>query len=94
MVRAVVRNSDTILAPMAYGLAGHDDVILTVDVERGVLLRESTYLDGAPVSVGELSLVAFDERFDDEVFRFVSPDGEPARAYAETGRRSWRSWPT
>jgi hypothetical protein len=69
--------------------AGHwlpwsaDEFELLVDVERGVVLRLEARLEEAAFLVTELLEVAFDEEFDDEIFVFRAPPGEPVRSHAE-----------
>jgi outer membrane lipoprotein-sorting protein len=69
------------------GHARHDlgdalDVV--VDEERGILLRRASLLDDEPISVSEVTEIAFDETLPPDTFVFVSPDGEPARPLHET----------
>ncbi|MGH9223706.1 MAG: LolA family protein [Acidimicrobiales bacterium] len=68
----------------AFTSLGADEVHLAVDRERGVLLRTEARLDGRTFDLNEVLEGAFDEVFDGELFRFVSPDGSPARSARES----------
>lgn len=59
---------------------GADDVRLAVDVERGVILRAEARIDSEPFALFEITEIAFDEDFPDDLFRFASPDGSPVRS--------------
>ena len=62
---------------------GADAWALAIDRERGTLLRVESCRAGAAFSRSELVEIAFDERLDDDVFVFTSPDGRPARSVIE-----------
>ncbi|MGH9280571.1 MAG: hypothetical protein ACRD12_21065 [Acidimicrobiales bacterium] len=80
--------------PLGHGLRfgpwtaqGADEVMLAVDRQSGVLLRAESRLQGAPFVVQEVTSLVLDEPLDDEVFRFVSPDGSPVRSPREAFSR-------
>ena len=77
-VRAVPRTHDLRHGIFAHHVDGLDEIMIAVDAEHGVLLRETGYLDGGVVYVEEVTEISFDEQFDDEFFVFVASDGEPA----------------
>ncbi len=54
-------------------LLGVDELVWIVDTERGTLLSEARYVNGRPIDVCEVTEIAFDEEFDDELFEMVSP---------------------
>jgi outer membrane lipoprotein-sorting protein len=55
---------------------GADAYELVFDSERGVLLRTTSLLDGLPLTVTEVTEIAFDEEFPPETFVFELPEGE------------------
>lgn len=70
---ATARRSPSYAAPLLWGAT---EYALAVDSERGVLLRLSAFLDGAPFSELEVTTIAFDEPLDDSLFRYDAPPGE------------------
>jgi len=69
--------------PGAHVAYGADDVLLVVDCERGVVLRAESRIAARPFALYEVTEVTFDEELDEELFRFVSPDGSPVRSARE-----------
>lgn len=59
---------------------GADDLALAVDAERGVVLRAAARIDDEPFALFEITEIAFDEDFPDDLFCFTSPDGSPVRS--------------
>jgi outer membrane lipoprotein-sorting protein len=55
---------------------GADEHTVEIDAGRGVLLRLEARFEGAPMAICEALDVTFDDDLDDELFRFVAPDGE------------------
>jgi hypothetical protein len=53
-----------------------DEILLTVDAERGVLLRTEARLEGMPYRIVEMEEVFFDEEFGQEVFTIQLPSGQ------------------
>jgi len=62
--------------------AGADGYELSVDRERGVVLRVAAAVEGEEFWVSEFEELAFDEDFPADTFRFVPPPGEEVRAPA------------
>lgn len=62
------------------GADGADELLLDIDAERGALLRIEARFDGRPLFVSEVTEIAFDETFPDEVFAFTPPPGEEVRS--------------
>ena len=60
--------------------SGADEYRLTVDAERGLLLRTEARLEGLPFGVIEVSEVVYDQDLDGNVFRPVLGDTDPAPA--------------
>ena len=79
--RAVVDGDDWPL--MRLGVMGADELLVDVDAERGALLRIEGRLEGQPLTVAEVTEIAFDETFGDDVFQFTPPPGEPVRSIAD-----------
>jgi hypothetical protein len=77
---AVLRPPDPRAGSGAYFLHGADEVLLAVDIERGVVPRAEARIDGEPFAVFEIADIVFDEELPDELFRFESPDGSPMRS--------------
>ena len=59
---------------------GVDAYELSIDRQRGVLLRVTTILDQAEVSATWLEELAFDETFPPDTFAFTPPPGEQVHA--------------
>ena len=73
-------------------LQGADEVRLTVDAERGVVLRVEALLDGVVFYRNAMTAVRFDEDLPDEVFAFPvadepTPAGGPPRGATGPSRR-------
>ena len=79
-VLAVPRPPDPHGGFAAHFAHGADDIVLAVDVERGVVLRAEARLGGELFARFEITDLAFDEDLSDDLFRFVSPDGSPVRS--------------
>jgi hypothetical protein len=62
------------------GAGGADELLLDVDAERGALLRIEARYAGEPFLVWEVTEIAFDETFADDVFEFTPPPGEEVRS--------------
>ena len=64
-----------------------DELLLTVDAQRGVLLRTEARLAGTSYRIVEMDEVSFDEEFGPEVFAIHPPEGQdwkgPGRPGAE-----------
>jgi outer membrane lipoprotein-sorting protein len=65
------------------GAAGADALLLDVDAERGVLLRIEARFEGEPFSIAEVTEIAYDETFADDVFEFTPPPGEQVRSITD-----------
>jgi outer membrane lipoprotein-sorting protein len=68
---------------MRLGAFGADELLLDVDAERGALLRIESRFEGQPLVVSEVTGIAFDEAFADDVFVFTPPPGEQVRSIAD-----------
>jgi hypothetical protein len=64
----------------------HDEVLLDVDGERGVLLRVESRISGVVDEVAEVMSVTFDEPIPEETFVFTPPAGERVQSTREFGR--------
>jgi outer membrane lipoprotein-sorting protein len=53
-----------------------DELLLTVDAQRGVLLRTEARLAGTSYRIVEMDEVSFDEEFGPEVFAIHPPEGQ------------------
>jgi outer membrane lipoprotein-sorting protein len=96
-VRAVPRAHDIQHGMFARRVQGLDEIVIAVDAERGVLLRETGYLDRSVVYVEEVTEISFDEQFDDEVFLprrpgKVAPNRGCSAFTPEERRRTSRDW--
>lgn len=69
---------------------GADDYLMSVDAERGILLRTEARLRGLPFFVIEMVEVAFDVDVPDETFTIHIPEGE---SFEDVSRRSRPSVP-
>lgn len=65
---------------------GADEHAIEVDAERGVLLRLEARFAGEPMAICEALDVTFDAELDDELFRFVAPDGQEPQTPASLHR--------
>ena len=65
------------------GAGGADELWLDVDEQRGALLRVEGRLAGEPFNIWEVTEIAFDETFADDVFEFTPPPGEPIRSFKD-----------
>ena len=62
---------------------GADELVLDVDAERGALLRIESRHDGQPLLISEVTEIAFDETFKDDVFEFTPPPGDEVRSISD-----------
>jgi outer membrane lipoprotein-sorting protein len=62
---------------------GADEYEFAVDVERGILLRAASLIEGEEFAVQEILDVAFDEEFSPDTFMLTAPPGEVARGVWE-----------
>jgi hypothetical protein len=65
------------------GADGADELVLDVDAELGALLRIECRFDGRPFWISEVTEVAFDETFADDMFEFTPPAGEQVRSISD-----------
>ena len=65
---------------------GAQEHAVEVDAERGVVLRLEARFEGEPMAICEVLDVTYDVELDDELFRFVAPDGEEPRTPASLHR--------
>jgi hypothetical protein len=65
------------------GADGADELLLDVDAERGALLRIEARFHGQPLFASEVTEIAFDETFTDDVFEFTPPPGEQVRSITD-----------
>jgi outer membrane lipoprotein-sorting protein len=84
-VRAVPRSGAEAedFALMPFGALGGDELLLDVDAERGALLRVEVRGQGRSLAVTEVTEIAFDEVFADDVFVFTPPPGEEIRSVTD-----------
>lgn len=68
---------------MRLGALGADELLLDVDAERGALLRIETRFEGQALVISEVTDIAFDEAFADNVFAFTPPPGEQVRSIGD-----------
>jgi len=84
---AVPRPPDPRHGHGAHFANGADDVLLAVDIERGVVLRAEARIATEPFALFEMIDLAFDDDLPDDLFHFVSPDGSavhsPRSAFAQ-----------
>jgi outer membrane lipoprotein-sorting protein len=66
---------------------GADEYEFAVDVERGILLRAASLIEGEEFAVQEILDVAFDEEFSPDTFMLTAPPGEVARGVWEPEAR-------
>ncbi|HEX4670738.1 MAG TPA: hypothetical protein VH279_00650 [Solirubrobacteraceae bacterium] len=85
-VRAVARAGVDDSALMRLSAFAADELLLDVDTERGALLRIETRFEGQPIEVSEVTEIAFDEAFADDVFVFTPPPGEEIRSVTDRHR--------
>ena len=69
---------------------GADDYLLSVDAERGVVLRSEARLREQPFAVIEMTEVEFDADLPPETFTIVLPEGE---TFEDVSRRGKAYWP-
>lgn len=69
---------------------GADDYLLSVDAERGVLLRSEARFHDQPFTVTEMTEVAFDAELPPETFTIVLPEGE---TFEDVSQRRKAYWP-
>jgi outer membrane lipoprotein-sorting protein len=79
-LRAEPRDSEDPIGPA--GVNG-DEIDLSIDCERGILLALEARLDGEPFERTTFAEIKFDEPLDAELFRLVPPPGAPIRSDAE-----------
>ena len=65
---------------------GSDEHVLTIDGERGVVLRIESLIGGEPFSVSELEDTIWDAEIPDDVFELAPPAGERVRSPRELHR--------
>ena len=65
---------------------GGDEHVLTIDAQRGVVLRIESLVGGEPFSVSELEDTTWDADIADEVFELAPPLGERTRSPRELHR--------
>src|SRR5262245_20806118 len=65
---------------------GGDEHVLTIDTQRGVVLRIESLVGGEPVSVSELEDTTWDVDIADDVFELALPPGERVRSPRELHR--------
>lgn len=63
-----------------YGARAYE---LDVDAQLGLILRVAAFADGSEFARREVAELGIDEDFDDELFRFVAPDGSPVRGFRD-----------
>lgn len=90
MAEAVARESDPRRPPRAFELhqlgSGADRYQLEVDAQRGVLLRAVALREGEPFQEITTVEIAFDERIDEQLFRFKAPAGEEVQLVGQRPR--------
>lgn|GEM_PF-2496883 len=69
---------------------GADDYVLSVDAERGVILRAEARLREQPFIVVEMTEVAFDVDLPAETFTIELPDGQRFEDVSKGGNAHWR----
>lgn len=60
---------------------GADAYELSVDLERGIVLRLSALVKGEPFAVTEVTEIEFDEPFPPDIFVFAPPPGEEVHPF-------------
>jgi outer membrane lipoprotein-sorting protein len=68
---------------------GADDYLLSVDAERGVVLRSEARFRDQPFTVIEMTEVAFDADLPAETFTVVLPEGETFEDVSQRARAYW-----
>ena len=66
--------------------SGADQYELTVDLERGVLLRCAALLESTAFEISEITDVVFDEEIDPALFRLQPPPAEKRRQVPHPSR--------
>jgi hypothetical protein len=64
------------IALHALVLGAGDDLVLTIDAERGVILRAESRLEGEPYRVLEVTAIGFDEELAEDTFTLRAPAGQ------------------
>jgi outer membrane lipoprotein-sorting protein len=68
---------------------GADDYMLSVDAERGMLLRTEARLREQPLIVIEMTEVEFDVDLPPETFKIDLPNGETFEDVSQRGKAYW-----
>jgi outer membrane lipoprotein-sorting protein len=68
---------------------GADDYLLSVDAERGVVLRSEARFREQPFTVIEMTEVEFDVDLPPETFTVVLPEGQTFEDVSQRGRAHW-----
>ena len=65
---------------------GSDEIALTIDAERGVILERVDFFEGAVLSLEDVIEVGFDEELDPQIFVFTAPAGAKIRSTKDVQR--------
>jgi outer membrane lipoprotein-sorting protein len=79
---------EAVYGPYELGI-GADDYMMSVDAERGVLLRSEARLREQPFTVIEMTEVQFDVDLPPETFTIDLPDGETFEDVSRQGKAFW-----